>query len=71
MKTILITGASSGIGKASAEKLSKGNKVILCARNKSVIEDIAQNIPGALAFKMDVRNNNEVEQVFLSLEMDG
>jgi NAD(P)-dependent dehydrogenase (short-subunit alcohol dehydrogenase family) len=39
-KTLLITGASSGIGKATAIECSKmGAKVIICGRNKQRLED--------------------------------
>jgi 3-hydroxy acid dehydrogenase/malonic semialdehyde reductase len=71
MKTILITGASSGIGKVAAQKLSKDNNIILCARRKDIIEEIASTLPNALAFTVDVRNEEEVERMFLSLEKEG
>lgn len=70
MKTILITGASSGIGKAAANKLSIGNKIILCARSKETVDAIADNLPDALTFRMDVRDRDDVERVFLALEKD-
>jgi uncharacterized protein len=44
-KTALITGASSGIGAAIAQKLaSKGIRVILVARREARLEDLAENI---------------------------
>ena len=40
-KTVIITGASSGIGAATAKQfLSIGAKVILVARNKKRMEEI-------------------------------
>ena len=42
-KKIWITGASSGIGKAVAEKFaSKGWKVAVSARRKEILENMAQ-----------------------------
>ena len=41
MKTILITGASRGIGRAIAEKFAQGNKLILTGRDKSQLDSTA------------------------------
>ena len=39
-KTVIVTGASSGIGEATAKEfLSQGAKVILVARNESKMQD--------------------------------
>jgi len=44
-KVILITGASSGIGKATALALSHGhNRIIITARRKELLSDVAQII---------------------------
>jgi short-subunit dehydrogenase len=41
MKTIFITGATSGIGKATAETFAKqGYKLIICGRRKEVLEQL-------------------------------
>lgn len=46
-KTIVLTGASGGIGKALAHKLAgNGNTLILMGRNQSHLEDILFNLPG-------------------------
>ena len=44
-KLILVTGASSGIGKATAELLAKrGGRVLLLARSRDRLEEIAREI---------------------------
>ena len=45
MKTILITGATSGIGKASAEIFAKeGCRLILTGRRKERLEEVATRL---------------------------
>ena len=44
-KAILITGASSGIGKAVALALSHGhNRIVITARRKELLSDVAETI---------------------------
>ncbi len=43
-KVILITGASKGIGKAIARLLGQDHKIILVARNKQRIDELAVEI---------------------------
>lgn len=64
-ETILITGASSGIGRACAERLAKGkSKLILTGRRKERLLDLADNLQsgGTQVYiaSFDVRNNAEV-----------
>lgn len=53
-KVIIITGASSGIGAASAQLLAKnGAKVVLAARNESKLQKV-----------MDSINQNGVQAIY-------
>ena len=63
-KKVWITGASSGIGKATAEKFAKENwKVAISARREDLLNEMAkdQNI---FAFPMDVTDQNKTEETF-------
>ena len=64
-KTALITGASRGIGEASARAFAAaGANVILCARSTNVITDIASTIGDkALALPCDVSDATAVSDV--------
>ncbi len=72
-KTILITGATAGIGKETAFRFAKeGHRLILCARRKELLEDLVENIKTnfnveAIALIIDVRDKDAVEQKLSSL----
>lgn len=65
-KIVFITGASSGIGKASAEKFAQaGANLILCARRKEILNDLKKELEKKYQVKVqtlsfDVRNYDEV-----------
>lgn len=70
-KTAIITGASSGIGQAIAEKLAeKDAYVVLLARREKKLAEIVTSInenagkTRALAIKADVTNVTEMERAF-------
>ncbi len=67
-KVVIISGASSGIGKALAEEYSKrGFKVVMAARNIDKLEEIAsilkQNNSNILTVKTDVSKENQCKQL--------
>ena len=46
-RTALVTGASSGLGRALAKQLSsQGTRVVLCSRRKSVLDEVAAELNG-------------------------
>lgn len=66
-KTILVTGATSGIGKAMTEKFSAaGARVVAVGRNRSALQELeAQAAPGAVApFAADLAQLENVQAVF-------
>jgi NADP-dependent 3-hydroxy acid dehydrogenase YdfG len=71
MKTILVTGATSGIGKSTAELFAKqGNRIIICGRRSEVLESVKSELSQLteiFSLKFDVRNLEEVETAISSL----
>ncbi len=65
MKSIVITGASSGIGRATAEVfLQAGWRVGLLARQKAVLEEMATRHSNAVALPADVTDPDAVDGAF-------
>ena len=62
--TVLITGGSSGIGFALAERFSRaGSEVIICGRDNSKLEDVKKKFPKIITFQSDL--SVETERVSL------
>ncbi len=67
-KTILITGASSGIGKALAEQYAKqGNTLLIAARNQPILQEVKSfcESKGATThiFQADLSSMNDVSKL--------
>jgi NADP-dependent 3-hydroxy acid dehydrogenase YdfG len=59
----LVTGASAGIGAATARALAAaGATVVLAARRKEELERVAADCPGARTLVLDVRDGEAVER---------
>jgi len=66
-KKIWITGASSGIGKAVAEKFAKeGWKVAISARRKELLDELAKN-QNIESFPLDVTDKSQINDVFKNI----
>lgn len=62
MTTVLITGASSGMGEATAEKLlDEGHTVYAAARRLEAMRDLEER--GATALRMDITEEEDVAAV--------
>jgi NADP-dependent 3-hydroxy acid dehydrogenase YdfG len=63
-KVVLVTGASSGIGKATAELFSrKGAKVVLAARSLEEVKDLAAKMPDSFTVTVDMTKPHEVQNM--------
>lgn len=67
-KVVIVTGASSGIGKAIARQFSaSGSKVVLAARNEEKLSEIVKELKAgngeAIFVKTDVTNENDCKNL--------
>jgi len=75
-KIVLITGASSGIGRATAFEFARaGARLLLCARRLELLFEMESELlkagaAGVLLFHLDVRDRGAVEAKFLDLPPD-
>jgi NADP-dependent 3-hydroxy acid dehydrogenase YdfG len=75
-KTVFVTGASSGIGKATALAFAhEGARLLLCARRLEKLEELKQPLADAGAhavhiFALDVQNRSAVEAAIAGLPQD-
>lgn len=63
-KVVLVTGASSGIGRATAELfIRKGATVVLAARSLEEVKELAVKMPDTLAVAVDMTKPQEIQQM--------
>jgi uncharacterized oxidoreductase len=66
---VLITGASSGIGLALAEKFSKsGNQVIATGRNTDKLTQLSRQLPHVIPFACDLTSKEGIDELVLFIE---
>ena len=71
-KTILITGASSGIGLEFANQLNEfGAKLIITARNKDKLNELAENYQGATVIPGDLSDKTFPFQLYNEIQSKG
>lgn len=72
-RTVFITGATSGIGMATAKKLAPNYRLILCGRRQDRLDDIEEELSKLTEVKtlqFDVRDKTAVFGAVESLEND-
>ena len=63
-KVVIVTGASSGIGLATAKLLAEnGAKVVLVSRSKEKLEKLSRELPFSIAFDADMTKIPEIKRV--------
>jgi NADP-dependent 3-hydroxy acid dehydrogenase YdfG len=63
-RVVLVTGASSDIGKATAKLfIKKGAKVVLAARSLEEVKELAAKMPDSLAVAVDMTKPQEIQQM--------
>lgn len=67
-KTVLISGAASGIGRTIAEAfIADGAKVIVCDSATDAIADFSTANPSATTIQADVSNTDDVDRIFAGI----
>ncbi len=71
-KVALITGASAGLGVEFARQLSKrGHRLVLAARRKERLEQLAKELGNARAVAIDLSKGNAAAKLMADLEAAG
>lgn len=72
-KVIIVTGASDGIGLATAKKLAAvGAKVVLAARSDEKLAALAHELPGSVAVHTDMTNQADIQNLIdRTMEING
>jgi NAD(P)-dependent dehydrogenase (short-subunit alcohol dehydrogenase family) len=70
-KAVLITGASSGIGRATAEKLAAEGYFVYAGARKAADINELNKIEGIMAVRLDVTVQKEIDDAVLLIESEG
>jgi len=63
-KVVIITGASSGIGLATAKLLTKqGAKLVLVSRSKKKLVELSKKIPNSVAIPADMTKSSDIKRM--------
>lgn len=63
-KIAIVTGASSGIGLATARLLTqKGARVALVARSKEKLEKLSKELPGSIVIQVDMTKKEQIKEM--------
>ena len=66
-KTMIITGASSGVGKSLVEYFSNQMNIIAIARRIEKMQKHFANIPNITCYKCDLANVNDINNIFTEI----
>jgi short-subunit dehydrogenase len=68
-KVIIVTGASSGIGLATAKLLaSHGGKVALAARSVEILHDLEKELPDSFAIQTDMSDEASIKEMVFKVQ---
>lgn len=70
MKTIIVTGASFGIGEAISKSLAPEFNIIACARRKDKLDSLALSSQNIIPFELDITDSSSIQNLIDSIDGD-